>query len=735
MNEMPSPGARIIEAGWLLLAAGLPLWCAPWGRNPFELPKALLLWIAIAVMGAAWLAGCRIHDAGCTAPDAKHGVSSTSSILYPVSCLLATLFSVNPLLSTQGSYDRVQGTITLLCYLALFLLVMDRLREPAQTHRLLAAIAWGSAPVVAYGLLQAAGLDPLGWRVDGSPIISTLGRSNFLGAYLVLVLPLTLAAAYLARDWPRRAAYAALIAGQLACLLATTARAAWLGALAAGAVLVLAWAWQRGYRRLAVVSGLVGLAGLMAGLLALPLLPGLEDSIGARATIWRATLPLIAARPLLGYGPETFAQVFTSVFPPELVYLQGRAVLVDRAHNLVLDTLASTGALGLLAYMALVGTALTAGLRALAHASDRQARLVLAAGLAAAVGYLVEAQFSFPVTTTATLFWLTLGLLATGAPPSPSQRPWSGPTGAGGRERFIGPQTLDSRDPRSGISPLLQPSPAGGRSRGMGDLLAALLLLIVVPASLALLAADAYANSTDVAAVQQATTLWPTQPAYHLHLSWLHLQLARRGDNPAVALQAAEAALDAAQRLAPGDYRVWAGYGELYTEWGRWAEATEAYEQATALFPGSAMLHTGWGLCYVAQGRLADAEAQFHQAITLDNTDAWAYRYLGDMLLAQGDLAGAERAYRDALRWAPAMTEAHQGLGHVYCQQGWLDAALLAYQSALDTDPNNPDLYLDAARCAWNLGQRDQACQIAARGLLLIPNHPGLLEFQAACAQ
>ena len=44
-SHAPSPAGlnHLIEAGWLLLAAGLPVFFSPWNRNPFELPKTLLL--------------------------------------------------------------------------------------------------------------------------------------------------------------------------------------------------------------------------------------------------------------------------------------------------------------------------------------------------------------------------------------------------------------------------------------------------------------------------------------------------------------------------------------------------------------------------------------------------------------------------------------------------------------------------------------------------------------------
>jgi tetratricopeptide (TPR) repeat protein len=110
-------------------------------------------------------------------------------------------------------------------------------------------------------------------------------------------------------------------------------------------------------------------------------------------------------------GPETFGMALTSVFPPELVYVQGRAVLVDRAHNLILDTLAATGILGLLTSGALVGSVFVIGMRRLSTSRDPWARFALTSALAAATGHLVETQLSFQTTTTAALFWLMLAVL------------------------------------------------------------------------------------------------------------------------------------------------------------------------------------------------------------------------------------------------------------------------------------------------------------------------------------
>jgi len=479
---------RVIETGWLALVTALPLFIAPWGQNTFELPKALLLWMATAVMGATWLT----HRPKQEMRSGPHTHVTLWSLAIGGALVASTLFSTNRLQSAQGSYERMQGALTTLCQLALFLMIVDRLRSPAQVERLLAAIAWGSAPVALYGLLQALKLDPLPWTVEGSRVISTLGRSNFVGAYLVLVLPITLACLVQARD-KVRAHYTGLFVTQLACLAATMGRAAWLGAFAAGGVLWLAIIWQRDRRRLAVIAACAGIPGLVAGIVALPFIPGLTGSIGARGVIWRATWSLVAARPILGYGPETFGQVFTSVFPPELVYLQGRAVIVDRAHNMILDTLVTTGIVGLLAYAALIGTTLALGVRTLLHSPDRQTRVIVTAGLAAVVGHLVETQFSFAVTTTATLFWILLGMLAASGNPTASL-----PANIADDQRVSWSRRL----------------------------LAVALLVTTLPFSIGILVADTCAGQThrtqtvadvqrSVAATERALALWPTQPAYH----------------------------------------------------------------------------------------------------------------------------------------------------------------------------------------------------------------------------
>jgi Tfp pilus assembly protein PilF len=280
-------------------------------------------------------------------------------------------------------------------------------------------------------------------------------------------------------------------------------------------------------------------------------------------------------------------------------------------------------------------------------------------------GHLVETEFGFGVTTTSTLFWLALALLA-------SAPAWAAiPESAPGSAASVGNAVMKS-----------------GRAGGLGRAALAILLVAVVPAvGVRLLIADQLAATAEQSAaaadlpagirdLERAAALWPSQPAYRETLSWYHLQLALNGRQADAHFRAAEAALRGAVLLAPGDYRLQAAFGELYTEWGRagdparFPQAETSYRRAVAMFPGSAALHTGWGLCYVAQGRTAEAARQFALATGLDQTDARAYAYLGDAVVLLGDLRGAEQAYRSALRWDPGLAGPRAALADMQVDSG-----------------------------------------------------------------
>ncbi len=640
--------ARALEAGWLTAAVAVPLAFNPLGSSGFELPKAALLQALVLLMGLAALV--QFIDAWGE-PGGSPLQWPDTPLIWPtlafgLALVLAAVHSVNPHLSLWGSHERQQGLLSIGAYLALFLLTATRLRTRAQAERLWNALVWGSAPVVAYGLVQAAGLDPLDWQTDAaSTVLSTMGRANFLGSYLTLVVPLTLGRVLVARRrWP----YAPLVAGQLLVLACTQARGAWVGLGTAALLFGLSWAVANRDRRLALavlaVGVLaVGLVGVLnwpdSPLASLAQLPGLDrlgtlavtdaGSTAARLTTWEATLPLIMARPWLGYGPETMRPVFAAVFPPQLVYYQGRNVTVDRAHNLWLDLGMSAGLPGVATYGVLLLGFASLAWRGLRTSADRWSRVAWAALVAAVGGHVADLQFGFDLTASATVFWL---MLAFGAALGRGLSPVAATKQAASR-----PATL-----------LLYAAPG-----------LAVLVLIGLICLRPLMGDVAYWESQQetspleqrLSTGRQAVELWPLESEYRLGLAWVLVQSGQ--------FSSAEAQMAVADRLSPDDPEVWAARGELYAIWGdldsaRYSQAEAACRQAVELAPNVATYHTALGLVLARQGRLEEGTVALERAVDLDATDGIAYGHLAGLYLALGRETDAAWAQRQAERWSEA---------------------------------------------------------------------------------
>jgi O-antigen ligase/tetratricopeptide (TPR) repeat protein len=687
----------LLEAGWLLVAILVPLSVNLWARQPFDPPRAALFRSLVWVMAGLWL-----FD-GLLRRRPPWRELQGNPLLWPLLALicaqvLATILAADRGLSLWGSYERAQGLLTLLSYALLFLVVSARLRTLDRARRLVAAMVAAAVPLVALGLAQAGDWDPAGLVTDArSPVYATLGRSNFLGAYLAMLLPLTLALTLAAHQRWSRLAGGALLLGEVVVIGLTLARGAWLAASTALALFGLVWLWPRfgpKWRRAAPAAKLAalatGLAALAAGLaspaggFALALISGTQGgSAAARLAIWRATLALIARRPLLGYGPDGLEVVFPGVYPPELVYYQGRGLLVDRAHNLFLDWAVTSGVLGLLAGLSVLAAFFLAGWRVAARTGDAKRRLLLVACLAAVGGNVAGNLVGFDVTATAAATWLLMALAVALAIP---------------RERI-------SRDVVV-VGPS-RPSLSRWAVLGLALLAVGTIGIATAQANVRPVAADVAARIVDeraaagdwlaaIEAGEHATALWPLEPVHRLALSWACLEQAQLdGEDAGAWLQRAEAELLAASDLRPGDFRIWAALGELYGVWGnRWDGAKlplahRAYQRATVLAPHQATLYTAWGMVELGSGRLYQAADRFRQAVDLDATDGYAFGHLGDVELAAGHVDEALSAYQQAVHWEPELSFAHLGLARCYLELGQPEAAAAALDRALQLDPGS----------------------------------------------
>jgi tetratricopeptide (TPR) repeat protein len=358
----------IVEAGWLLAAALVPVFFDIHSGRPFEPDKTALLRLLAALVAAAGLARFlegRFAGAPLREPWRwRETPLPLAAAVYVGAALLSALLSVAPRQSVWGSYTRLDGVVTLFAHVTIFAAIASRLRTRAQWDRLLDVVVAATLPVCAYGIAQASGLETLSWTrsYQAWRVATTLGNPIFAGSYLVLVLPVTVGAflsAWSRRGSPGRGPRLAVCAiaaiAQAATLVLTGSRGPWLAAAVAAGALALLLAAVQGRRRLAGAALGAGVLGL--GFVALLNVPGgpLErlrntPALGrlahlfsgrdqanpgdrARVLVWEGALRLVrlptpivipghgpdgaaSLRPVVGFGPETMQDVFGAVYDP-----------------------------------------------------------------------------------------------------------------------------------------------------------------------------------------------------------------------------------------------------------------------------------------------------------------------------------------------------------------------------------------------------------------------------------
>ncbi len=175
------------------------------------------------------------------------------------------------------------------------------------------------------------------------------------------------------------------------------------------------------------------------------------------------------------------------------------------------------------------------------------------------------------------------------------------------------------------------------------------------------------------------------------------MRIARKFGHPDAKRKLSEPAFEklvTAFRLRPSQGATagkWSNWGDFLTdEFGRHAEAEQAYRQAIRLDPN---YKTPWNnlgtLLQSHLGRYAEAEQAYREAIRLDPKSALPWCNLGALLQEHlGRYAEAEQAYREAIRLDPKSAMSWYNLGtllHDYL--GRHAEAEQAYRRALEIDP------------------------------------------------
>ncbi len=417
--------SRFTMAAVAVLMVALPIVISPWGEDAYNQVKALTMYALAGTASLAWL-GTRLIKGG---PKWRSTIPELAVWAFLLTVLLSSVTSVNPRLSYFGAPGRYEGLLAFASYAALFFVGVHFFGSQQGMRSLAITAGVAAAMTAGYGILQMF-VRPLfrgeafirDWYGGlGMPRVpSTLGSPVVFGGYLSVMIPLLLALAVLTVHWNRVLWLAAACLSYVAAVFTLT-RAAWLG-VAIGTVLAVG----RGGRQFrpvvalavvcaALVAGFilrtaVGSSAPVGGRMASVVDPS-SGSLAQRLYIWDRTITLVRAKPWLGWGLETLGEVFP-YDRPALVKLFGvRPVIMDKAHNDVLQMAVSVGVPGALAYIAFWAGVVIAAVR-LARRESGSARILAAGWLAAIAAYLIQVQFSFSAVGLAPIVWVFAGSAA-----------------------------------------------------------------------------------------------------------------------------------------------------------------------------------------------------------------------------------------------------------------------------------------------------------------------------------
>lgn len=372
-------------------------------------------------------------------------------LLQIVSLLVSTVLSGQISLSLAGTVWRRFGLVgqTATLLIAVGVVSVARLRA-AWIPRLLRAIVVCGSIAAVYGILQYFDLDPILDRrlyaIDYFGGIarppSTMGHALYFSAYLVPVLfiAIALASSEAVALWRRFYVLSAALSA-IAIILSATRSA--IGAAIIGGVF-LAWRALRqesGGLRAIPVKYVGVVAGTFLVISAFVISPAggnlrhrmtqwRQDSGGPRLQMWKECPALIAAHPLFGEGPDTFAGEFR-----EIESLQLSRTYPDfyneTPHNALLDAACVQGIPGALILAAVFL------LPWWARRGVSSAPNPIRNGLhAAMLGILISSMFASLTLVTSLYLWTIAGLtvvmepdisLDTGEPLAEDRETWGLP--------------------------------------------------------------------------------------------------------------------------------------------------------------------------------------------------------------------------------------------------------------------------------------------------------------------
>lgn len=310
-------------------------------------PVTLLSSVVIAVMALLGLIVNKLKP--------NLGSWKILSIAYalPFVYVISALVTQQTILNTLfGMYGRGFGLITLTA-LATITLVASRTNSEVFFSRVIPSF---SVIVIVYGLLQAFNLDPLPWRNDSQTVQLTMGNPNFSSALFGLISVFYLSQIFTNKQVIYRLGNLALYALTFFLIYKTKSIQGYAVAILVAVIFMYLYIsslnirYWKSIRSLLFVSGGLVISGLIAVIsnqFSVFDRPrkffAIQANTEARLEYWRLGIRMWRDHPIFGVGVDNYQDWSPLYRTPELIRIDGYAVIPDKSHNIFIDHFSNGG--------------------------------------------------------------------------------------------------------------------------------------------------------------------------------------------------------------------------------------------------------------------------------------------------------------------------------------------------------------------------------------------------------
>lgn len=749
---------KIIKISIYLLVFLLPLFFLPFSFEPFEFNKQYLLFFLVSIAFLAWLARMVICDKEIKF---KRTPLNIPVLIFLGVAILSTIFSVDKISSLFGFYGRFSdGLIGLLSLGVLYFLITNNVgivNNGSRTsiislNSLLKIFLWSSFFVILISYFSLFGIWARIQSLTGlklpqvmmqrifNPVSGSMeGLAIFLSALAVLIV-----SQICFLKWRfKQLSYWLLLIAALGLLLIIDFTAAW---IVLGATLFLFIFIALGKRifseninKLLLPIFLIIVAAVFLFINASNFqfsifnfqLP--QEQVLDQRNSWQMAFRAATdnvKNGFLGSGLGTFSYDFSKFKPLEFNQTWLWQIRFDRAGSHIAEILGTTGFLGILSYLFLIGFFLIVSWWFLSSKLKTQSKNspitdyqlpLLTAFFALLIGQFVYYQNS----TLAFIFWLFLGLSVVN---------W---------QRDLGELKYSFKD-----------------FPEMGLVFSILLIIIVLGffgtyfSGARFYIADQYYQkavwiyvgqipdlNTRIQNLEKSVNLNPWRIEYRIAKARIYLEDALNEMRKPIAEQdsikiqnrVAEAIDEAriATSISPNRVIAWERRGMIYrdirematgaTQWG-----INSFEKAIALEPTNPVLHTELGKL-LALDTPEKAKIEFEKAIELKPDYLEAQIQIALMLEQENNLPEAVRKLEDLVNLYPVNIDLLFQLGRLYYNNNQVDEAILKFQQVVNLIPNHSNA-LYSLGIAWQKkGQKEEALKMFEKVLELNPGNQDVI--------